>query len=301
MRHTESELATEPADVRSGPNSFLAGVGSRVRAIRNERGFSRKELSNRCGVSQRFIAQLEGGEGNISICRLKGIVDAMDAKLEQVLPGYGQDEAHRFWRLFNAAPHEAKKRVYGILNQTLKRDEARAQRIALIGLRGAGKSALGADVAGRLKLPFVELDSVMESTNGLEIGEIFALYGPQGYRRLEGHCLDIVIKRYEKVVLAVAGGIVEEPATFRTLLNRFSTIWLSASPDEHMSRVIEQGDRRPMADDPAAMEELKRILREREDHYARATFHIDTSGRSLQETSDELVELLRAGVLSAYD
>ena len=301
MRPTESKLAAEAADVRPNANVFLASVGARVRAIRNERGFSRKELSRRCGVSQRFIAQLEGGEGNISIGRLKGIVDALDAKLEHVLPGYGQDEVHRFWRLYNAAPNEAKKRVDDILNQTLKHDEARAQRIALIGLRGAGKSTLGAAMAERLKLPFVELDSVMETTNGLEVGEIFALYGQQGYRRLEGYCLDIVIKRYTKVVLAVAGGIVEEPTTYGTLLNRFATVWLSASPDEHMSRVIEQGDSRPMADNPAAMEELKRILREREDYYARATFHVDTSGRTFQETSDELAELLRSGILAAGD
>ncbi len=299
MRPTEDGGLAETAGKLDGADGFLASVGSRVRAIRNDRGYSRKELSARCGVSQRFIAQLEGGEGNISICRLKGIVDAMDAKLEQVLPGYGQDDAHKFWRLYCAAPHEVKKRVADILNQALKPDDARARRIALLGLRGAGKSALGKDAADRLQLPFVELDSVMEATNGLEIGEIFALYGPQGYRRLESHCLDIVIKRYDKVVLAVAGGIVEEPSTYRTLLSRFTTIWLSASPDEHMSRVIEQGDRRPMADDPSAMEELKRILSEREELYARAAHHIDTSGRSFRETSDELVELLRVGVLAA--
>ena len=291
----------EQTNKQNRPEIFLENVGSRVRALRTERGYSRKELSKRCGVSQRFIAQLEGGEGNISICRLKGIVDAMDAKLEQVLPGYGQGEAYQLWRLYSAAPQDVKKRVFDILNQTLKPSEARAQRIALIGLRGAGKSSLGAAAADRLKLPFLELDSVMESTNGLEIGEIFALYGPQGYRRLESHCLDIVAKRYNKVVLAVAGGIVEEPSTYRNLLNRFTTIWLSASPDEHMSRVIDQGDRRPMADDPSAMEELKRILGERAELYARASYHIDTSGRSFQETSDKLVELLQAGVLAAFD
>ena len=172
--------------------------------------------------------------------------------------------------------------------------DARAGRIALIGLRGAGKSTLGRKIAEAFGLRFVELNREIESNNGLGISEIFALYGGERYRQLERDCLDRMIASDGPMVLAIAGGIVDQPETYRRLLSNFTVIWLRASPDEHMARVLAQGDRRPVAGHPAAMEHLHGMLRDREPAYALAHTHFDTSGQSLSQSVDGLCELIEA-------
>lgn len=254
-----------PLSQADDEHAFLAGLGCCVRDLRQHHRYSRRELSERCGVSPRFIAQLEAGEGNISIVRLRRIADALDIPLEVLVA----------------------RRDHAPNSQTAKRD-----RFALIGLRGAGKSTLGRLVAERLGLSFVELNAVIEERNGLGVSEIFALYGEERYRQMERECLEGVIADCGPVVVAVAGGIVEQSETYRLLLDNFTTIWLRASPDEHMARVLAQGDRRPVAGHPAAMDHLHGILRDREAAYSTAHHKFDTSGKRVESAADDLAGLI---------
>ena len=255
------------SDTVSDEAGYLSALGRCVRETRQLRQLSRRELSELSGVSPRFIAQLEAGDGNISIIRLKRIADALQTPLDAIvaLRPPAQDET-----------------------------DGRGGRIALIGLRGAGKSTLGRKIAERFGLPFVELNREIESNNGLGVSEIFALYGGERYRQLERECLDKVIAGDGPMVLAIAGGIVDQPETYRRLLGSFTVIWLRASPDEHMARVLAQGDRRPVAGHPAAMEHLRGMLRDREPAYALAHNHFDTSGQSVGQSAAGLCRLIEA-------
>jgi len=168
----------------------------------------------------------------------------------------------------------------------------RAERVCLIGLRGAGKSTLGAQVAEKLDVQFLELNKEIEAHGGMPVSEIMALYGHEGYRRLESDALDRVVLHHDRVVLAVAGGVVADPQTFAKLLTNFHTIWLKASPQEHMDRVRAQGDERPMAGNPAAMRQLKSILKSRETLYERAQVHLDTSGAVQERSLEQLLDII---------
>lgn len=250
------------ADPISGEvNRLTQQIGTMVRMARGEKGISRRTLSEVSGVSQRYLAQIEAGEGNISVAMLVRLGAALDIS------------AGDFFRLESA--------------------ETKPTRIALIGLRGAGKSTLGQLVADATGLPFVELNDVIEGESGLPVSDVIALYGPEGYRRFESRALSSVIGGQNDVILAVAGGIVDTPKTYDILLEEFDTIWLQAAPEDHMKRVIAQGDERPMAGNPKAMEELKAILHRREAAYARAHFALDTAGRSAADSTHELLELVR--------
>lgn len=269
---------------------FVSLVGERVRQARQRKGLARRVLSERSGVSQRYLAQLEGGQGNISIALLLRVAEALDHKVEWLV---GEEDpwesgAASVARLYRAASAERRRLVDGILEP---RDETqtRERRICLVGLRGAGKSTLGPRLGDALSLPFVELSREIESEGGLAIHEIIALYGPEGYRRLERRTIEKVVEGHESLVLAVAGGIVAQPETWAYLLARFHCIWLRAAPDEHMQRVRAQGDERPMAGNPRAMEELESILRSREALYAKAEAVVDTSGRSVAQSEADLV------------
>lgn len=274
-------------------DDFIRVVGERVRMARARKGMSRKVLSETSGVSQRYLAQLEGGEGNISIALLKRISKALDHRIEWLV---GDDDPWssdvvRMAALFRHATAEQKRRVMGILDPD-NADLQRGRRIALIGLRGAGKSTLGRMVAEALGVPFVELNVEIEKSSGMPVNELMALYGQEGYRRLERQCVENVATANDSIVLAVAGGIVSEPDTFNYLLRYYHTIWLKAKPEEHMERVRRQGDTRPMAGNPAAMDELKTILTSRESLYARAEAQIDTSGRTLEESLEDLLVVI---------
>jgi len=275
-------------------NSFLIELGQRVKTARARRGMSRKAVSEQSGVSPRYIAQLEDGKGNISVILLRQIAKAIGMPLEslvaeqEVLP---PQFAAIMKKLNDATPLEL-ARVRTILGID-ESDDGKAERYVLIGLRGAGKSTLGRQVAEELGFPFVELNAEIEREGGLAISELFALYGQEGYRRLERAALERISRHYAQVVLAVAGGIVSEAETFDLLMQRFTAIWLRASPREHMARVIAQGDKRPMANNPAAMHDLEEILTSRETLYARAPVTIDTSGRTIEESRADLIAAIR--------
>ena len=271
---------------------LLVSVGERVRSARARTGMSRRALAEKSGVSQRYLAQLESGQGNISIGLLLRIADSLNLRIEWLV---GEDDPWtsgiaRISSLLRCATRTQRERVLEIL---LPGDVslACANRIALIGLRGAGKSTLGRLAAAALGLPFRELNEDIEEASGMPASEVMALYGPEGYRHLESQSIERIVATEDRLVLAVAGGIVSQPETFDYLLRHFHTIWLKAEPEEHMARVRGQGDERPMAGNPDAMSELRSILKSREALYARAKVHVDTSGATVEES---LASLLRA-------
>lgn len=273
--------------------ALIRQVGAEVRALREARGIPRRALSDRSGVSPRYLAQLEAGEGNISIGLLQRIAIALDHPIEAFFgasptPG---DAAPSVSALFEAARADVQQAVLRLLSDEENRQN-RAQRICLVGLRGAGKSTLGARMGAALSMPFVELNAEIEAQSGMPVSEVMALYGPEGYRSLEAKALERVVATHERMILAVAGGIVAEGSTYDTLLRHFHTIWLKTSPDEHMSRVRAQGDERPMAGNPEAMAQLKSILTAREALYARADAQLDTSGKTVDASADALRVLI---------
>lgn len=280
-------------------DQFIRLVGERVRTARARKGMSRKALSEASGVSQRYLAQLEGGAGNISIALLKRVAMALDHRIEWLV---GDDDpwssdAVRAAALFRVASAEQKRRVLGILDPE-NADLQRGRRVALIGLRGAGKSTLGRMASEALDVPFVELNAEIEASSGMPVTELMALYGQEGYRRLERESLERVAGTQDGLVLAAAGGIVSEPDTFNYLLRHFHTVWLKARPHEHMDRVRAQGDTRPMAGNPAAMDELRTILTSRESLYARSQAQVDTSDKTVEESLAALIETVeREGFL----
>ena len=234
-------------------SDFLIQLGERVRAWRAAHATTRKSLAAASGVSERFLAQLESGQGNISVLRLRALAQAMSVPLESLV-------------------REAPKR----------------ERIALIGLRGAGKSTLGAKLAEALKAPFVELDKEVEKDAGAALGEVFAMYGQEAFRRFERRALERVLAQHERAVIAVGGSLVTDPASYELLLGRCRCVWLKTSPEEHMSRVIAQGDMRPFRGRSAALGEIRKLLDDREQLYARAGATIDTSGKSVKQSLSEL-------------
>ncbi|MDU3040122.1 helix-turn-helix transcriptional regulator [Bradyrhizobium sp.] len=274
---------------------FLDQLGQRVRRMRGLAGMSRKVLAQVSGISERYIAQLESGKGNVSIVLLRRIANAINAPLDDIIPG---SEPSPDWPVIRdllkkASPSqiaEVKDLLAGGASAPLRRSFSG---IALIGLRGAGKSTLGKMLAERIGWSFVELNKEIERQNGLSVAEIIALYGQEGFRRMEQAALQQLLARKELMVLATGGGIVSEPVTFDLILNAFYTIWLKAKPEEHMARVRGQGDLRPMADDRSAMAELRNILVSREPLYARANAVIDTAGLTVEAAAARLSEVVQ--------
>src|SRR5271165_187337 len=278
-------------------DGFLRILGNRVREARAGRGMTRKILARDSGVSERYLAQLESGQGNVSILLLRDIAKALHLRLEALVldgPEPPVDLVHttEFLRRLPAAELVVARRLlvahFGGFDQAMRRD-----RIALIGLRGAGKSTVGAQLAERLDVPFYELDRLIEQEAGVPLSVIFDLYGQSGFRRLERRCLDEVIEHNPRFVMATGGSLVSEPATFERLLTTCFTIWLKAKPEDHMQRVVAQGDMRPMADNRESMEDLQRILDAREPLYRKADVVIDTSAVGADGSVKGLVEALR--------
>lgn len=284
-----------PDTAQATVDALIARVGERVRQARERKGIPRRVLSETSGVSPRYLAQLEAGEGNISIALLQRVALALDAKLEWFITEDDPwaSDTHRVVELFRVARPDVRARVLDALSPG-KPDAPRAGRVCLIGLRGAGKSTLGAMAGKALGVTFVELNRVIEETSGMPVDELMALYGQEGYRSLEAQAVDRVIATHDSVVLAVAGGIVAEPDTYRNLLGHFHTVWLRTSPDEHMTRVRAQGDERPMAGNPEAMAQLRSILTSRETLYARAEAQLDTSGKTVEASLADLLSLIEA-------
>jgi XRE family aerobic/anaerobic benzoate catabolism transcriptional regulator len=278
--------AEQPSD------AFVAKVGERVRVAREAQGLTRKKLSDLSRISQRYLAQLEAGEGNISIALLHRVATALNRPVEWFVVGEDNSEASRVASLYSAASSSQREKILRILTPELPLD-LRARRLCLIGLRGAGKTTLGRLLGKSLEIPFVELNREIEEQSGMAVNEVMALYGQEGYRRLERQALERIVATRDGLALAAAGGVVSEPETFPFLLARFHTIWLKAAPEEHMQRVRAQGDERPMAGNPKAMEELNAILKNREALYARAEATVDTSGRTVAESAGELSRVVQ--------
>ena len=245
-----------PLTYEAQEHVYLARLGERVRAWRNEHGVTRKALALSSGVSERYLAQLEAGQGNISVLLLRKVARAMGVAVEALV----RDEG----------------------------DPSLQERIALIGLRGAGKSTLGQKLAQELGVPFVELDAEVEKEAGTTLGEVFAMYGQDAFRRFERRALERVLDQHERAVIATGGSLVTDPSTYELLLERCRCIWLKATPEEHMARVIAQGDMRPFKGRSAALEEIRKLLAGRNRLYARAATTIDTSGKTVKQTLQQI-------------
>ena len=257
-RRSRPGRETLPPSILIDGEGLLHALAVRVRAAREARGLTRADLARRSGVSMRFLARVESGDGNLSILRLAEIASAL---------GLAADELLR--------PHPGQGPV-----------------LALVGMRGAGKSTVGPLLAHGLGVPFVEMDTLMREASGLPVDQVFELHGEAYYRRLEREILGRILASGRATVLAAAGGVVNEPATWETLLSRATVVWLKARPEDHWNRVVAQGDRRPMADNPDALAQLRAMLAARERLYVQAHHAIETAGR----TPAEVVEAVVAAV-----
>jgi XRE family aerobic/anaerobic benzoate catabolism transcriptional regulator len=278
-------------DLAVGDERFLADLGRRMRELRERRGISRKALARESQVSERYLAQIESGNGNVSIVLLRRVALALGVDSADLLTPDGSDRAERrlIRRLLERLPQHRLEDVTLALMRDFARDEGdRRKRIALIGLRGAGKSTLGALLAKELRIPLIELNREVARDAGLPIADVMALYGPGAYRRIERRALERVAREQDRAVIVAGGGIVSDEEAFSLLLANCYTVWIRARPDEHMARVLAQGDFRPMAGNDAAMEDLKRILASRETMYAKADAVIDTSGESPEQSFAKL-------------
>lgn len=289
----ETEASSPESDTDAMVAALIIRVGERVRKARERKGIPRRVLSEVSGVSPRYLAQLEAGEGNISIGLLQRVASALDHRIEWLM---GEDDpwmsdAVRVADLFRGATADVQRTVMRTLSPGPVKT-MRGHRVCLVGLRGAGKSTLGSLASKALGIPFVELNQEIEEQSGMPVDEVIALYGQEGYRKLEAQALGRVIATHESMILAVAGGIVAEPETYGTLLGHFHTIWLKTSPGEHMMRVRAQGDERPMAGNPEAMEQLKSILTSREALYQQAVAQLDTSGLRVDQSIAKLLTLM---------
>ena len=283
--------------IRDG-SDYLESLGKRIRLLRTTRHVTRRELANRSGVSERFLAEVESGSGNASVLILRQLANALDVPLEMLVQDAPEPPAELARAAEILRPLSA-----GELDEALQWLASRfaqnggvdrRRRIALLGLRGAGKSTIGAMLAERLDYPFLELDRLIEKATGAQISAILDLYGMSGFRRLERRCLDDVLNENDCFVLATGGGLVSKAATFQRLLDSCFTVWLRADPEDHMKRVIAQGDTRPMAKNPEAMSDLKRILLERESLYRKADLIVDTSGKTVQSVATKIAKQVGA-------
>lgn len=279
-------------------NPLLVALGDRVRAARSRRGMTRKAVALAADVSERHLANLEYGVGNASILVLSQVAQALHCSLAEMVGDVttSSPEWLLIRELLEGRDEATLRRVRESLGQMLGTgggNDAHSSRIALIGLRGAGKSTLGKMLAEDLDFPFVELSREIEKVAGCSISEIQALYGVNAYRRYERRALEEAIQIYPECVIATPGGIVSDPATFNQLLSHCTTVWLHADPEDHMRRVMAQGDLRPMAASKEAMEDLKGILAGRAAFYSKADLQVDTSAGPLEPTFLALRELVR--------
>jgi XRE family aerobic/anaerobic benzoate catabolism transcriptional regulator len=274
---------------------FLRAFGERIRAERARRGMSRKLLADHAGISERYITQIESGKGNISIVLLRHVASALGLPLARLVEDEPASPELTLVRQFLARLSPAQlKEAHASLAARFASDASllRSQRIALVGLRGAGKTTLGAALAKAKNLPFFELDREIERLSGASMGVVVELYGQQAYRRYELQALQELLESHPQFVVATGGSLVSETETYELLLRHCFTVWIRATPEEHMERVLAQGDRRPMAASSQAMEDLRRILDERTPLYARADAVVDTSGLGESATVRELVARL---------
>ena len=280
----------------SANGDFLGFLGKRVRELRSRRGMTRKQMSREADVSERHLAQLEGGEGNISVVLLQRIAVALHVPIANLFVPQTEEAAKKklIQRFLERLPEHRLEEVVSRLSRDFGQEEQmRRMRIALIGMRGAGKSTLGSMLAKETGNRFVELDNEIEKDTGMPLGEIFSLYGQSGFRAIEKRTLERMLNENARAVISVGGGVVSEKETFDFLLSHCYTVWIKAQPEEHMSRVLAQGDFRPMAANNQAMEDLRRILEARELLYRKADLLLDTSGASADESFSKLKSALQ--------
>ena len=284
-----------PANGRAAAE-FLAGLGREVRRGRAKRGMTRRQLAQASHTSERYLAQIESGTGNPSVTVLRAIAQALDipaANLLGELTAHGGAHAALLDLFARLPEHRLAELTQLIEARLLPPDRAdRARRIALVGLRGAGKSTLGRMLAQHLGCPFIELDRVVERDYGASIPDIIEMAGTATFRRHERAALTRVIAEHETAVITTAGGIVSDRESYALLLQRSHTIWIKARPEEHMSRVMAQGDFRPMAQNPEAMADLVAILDARGPDYARAQAQLDTSGETMEQSFAKLLRIV---------
>jgi XRE family aerobic/anaerobic benzoate catabolism transcriptional regulator len=278
-------------------DAFAAAVGRLVRLGRAKRGMTRSQLAQGSGASERYLAQIEGGQGNPSVIILKSIAEALDVPIIDLLPrtnGRAAAMTH-ILDVLGRLPASELPAIAEMIEARMAGEASadRAQRIALVGLRGAGKSTLGQMLARQLGCPFIELDRLVEQDYGARIPDLIEIAGLATFRRYERTCLERVIADHPAAVIATAGGIVANPETYALLLRRTHTVWIKARPDEHMSRVMEQGDFRPMAQNREAMADLVAILDARGADYARAEDELDTSGDSIDQSFAKLARIAK--------
>ena len=281
--------APPAAQTREDAN-LLAGIGRRVREARERRSMARKTLSQSSNVSERYLAHLEAGEANVSVLLLRNVARALDLPLTELIDAQESSVEQRLIRRFldKLPQRQLEDVVFRLMRDIGPEAAARKRRLALVGLRGAGKTTLGNALAKELRLPFVELDREIERDAGISLSEVFSLYGQTGYRRIERRCLERVIQGDRQVVIAFGGGIVSEPETYNLLLANCFTVWIKALPAEHMARVVAQGDLRPMQGNAEAMEDLNRILAAREPLYRKADAILDTGGERFEQSLAKL-------------
>lgn len=280
------------APEREDHRAFVAAIGRLVRLARAKRGMTRRQLAHASGASERYLAQIEGGAGNPSVIMLASIAHALDVPIIELLPrsnGRTAAMAH-ILDVLGRVPVAELPALTELIERRAGQDAAvdRGRRIALIGLRGAGKSTLGRRLAGALGCPFIELDRLVEEDYGAPIPDLIEMGGLATFRRHERACLERVIEKHEAAVIATAGGIVANAETFSLLLRRTHAVWIKARPDEHMRRVMAQGDFRPMAQNREAMADLVAILDARRADYARAQAELDTSGDTVEQSLAKL-------------
>ncbi|MDR6854466.1 helix-turn-helix transcriptional regulator [Variovorax guangxiensis] len=302
MNERADAVLSAPADpalpAEEAKNPLLVALGERVRNLRARRGLTRKAVAQAAEVSERHLANLEYGIGNASILVLQQVATALHCSLAELVGDITTSSPE--WLLIREllerrgeADLRRARIALGELLGTAAGDPARHRRIALIGLRGAGKSTLGQMLADDLDVPFIELSREIEKLAGCSVREIHDLYGTNAYRRYERRALEEAVQIYAEVVIATPGGIVSDPATFNELLSHCTTVWLQAAPEEHMGRVAAQGDTRPMAASKEAMDDLRRILAGRAAFYSKADLSVDTSGRDLAQSFQALRTTVR--------
>jgi XRE family aerobic/anaerobic benzoate catabolism transcriptional regulator len=292
----KSEAATTPNAATARGDDVAGAVGRLVRTARAKRGMTRRQLAQASDTSERYLAQIEGGQGNPSIVVLTSIADALDVPIVELLPRTGQqpDGLNHVLNLLLRLPASELPALAEMIEGRAAqgRSANRARRIALVGLRGAGKSTLGARLADHLGCPFVELDRLVEQDYGARILDLIEIAGLATFRRYERTCLERVIARHKAAVIAAAGGIVSNADTYALLLRHTHAVWIKARPEEHMERVMRQGDFRPMAQNREAMADLVAILDARSADYARAEAELDTSGENIERSFAKLIDLV---------
>lgn len=299
LNNPDSEKIMHLIDARGHDSQFLKSLGERVTSLRASRGMTRKFVSETAGVSERHLANLEYGKGNVSILVLVQIAEALQCDLAQLIgdPTTASAEWLLIRQLLIGRDENTLRKVRIATSEMMGikggHSPGFSPVIALVGLRGAGKSTLGHMLADDLGFQFIELSREIERLVGCTTSEIQSLYGMNAYRKYERRALEETLQIYPEAIIATPGGIVSDPGTYNLLLGHCTTVWLQARPEDHMYRVAAQGDLRPMAQNPEAMEDLKKILLGRSTFYSQASMSLDTSAQNIEETFIKLRAMVR--------